>query len=61
MTHLLAYLEAVTGQGPQDARLQTLACSLVRKGSMVSEGALLVGFLEEGAFSANPEEGAGRD
>lgn len=40
---------------------QTLACSLVRKGSMVSEGALLVGFLEEGAFSANPEKGAGRD
>ncbi|KAI4571246.1 hypothetical protein MJG53_013352 [Ovis ammon polii x Ovis aries] len=28
VTHLLAYLEAVTGQGPQDARLQTLACSL---------------------------------
>lgn len=28
MTHVLAYLEAVTGRGPQDARLQTLACSL---------------------------------
>ncbi|XP_043292104.1 protein KASH5 isoform X4 [Cervus canadensis] len=28
VTHLLAYLEAVTGRGPQDARLQTLACSL---------------------------------
>ncbi|XP_045056309.2 protein KASH5 isoform X3 [Desmodus rotundus] len=28
VTHLLAYLEAVTGQGPQDTRLQTLACSL---------------------------------
>lgn len=28
MTRVLAYLEAVTGQGPQDARLQTLACSL---------------------------------
>ncbi|XP_054444506.1 protein KASH5 [Pteronotus mesoamericanus] len=28
VTHVLAYLEAVTGQGPQDARLQTLACSL---------------------------------
>lgn len=28
MTHLLAYLEAMTGRGPQDARLQTLACSL---------------------------------
>lgn len=25
---ILAYLEAVTGRGPQDARLQTLACSL---------------------------------
>ncbi|XP_021101707.1 protein KASH5 isoform X2 [Heterocephalus glaber] len=28
VTHVLAYLEAVTGQGPQDARLQTLAQSL---------------------------------
>ncbi|XP_055992862.1 protein KASH5 [Sorex fumeus] len=28
VTHLLAYLETVTGRGPQDARLQTLACSL---------------------------------
>ncbi|KAF5925938.1 hypothetical protein HPG69_000429 [Diceros bicornis minor] len=28
VTHVLAYLEAVTGQSPQDARLQTLACSL---------------------------------
>ncbi|KAB0402099.1 hypothetical protein E2I00_012646, partial [Balaenoptera physalus] len=28
VTHVLAYLEAVTGRGPQDARLQTLACSL---------------------------------
>lgn len=28
MTHVLAYLEAVTGQDPQDARLQTLACNL---------------------------------
>ncbi|XP_054566486.1 protein KASH5 isoform X4 [Eptesicus fuscus] len=28
VTRVLAYLEAVTGQGPQDARLQTLACSL---------------------------------
>ncbi|KAL6053685.1 hypothetical protein STEG23_018918 [Scotinomys teguina] len=28
VTHLLAYLEAVTGQGPQDVRLQTLARSL---------------------------------
>ncbi|KAF0872337.1 KASH5 protein, partial [Crocuta crocuta] len=28
VTDVLAYLEAVTGQGPQDARLQTLACSL---------------------------------
>ncbi|XP_037675190.1 protein KASH5 isoform X3 [Choloepus didactylus] len=28
VTHVLAYLEAVTGQGPQDARLQTLAHSL---------------------------------
>lgn len=28
MTHVLAYLEAVTGRGSQDARLQTLACSL---------------------------------
>ncbi|XP_025125301.3 protein KASH5 isoform X6 [Bubalus bubalis] len=28
VTHLLAYLEAMTGRGPQDARLQTLACSL---------------------------------
>ncbi|KAF6076845.1 hypothetical protein HJG60_002186 [Phyllostomus discolor] len=28
VTHVLAYLEAVTGQGPQDVRLQTLACSL---------------------------------
>ncbi|XP_070306628.1 protein KASH5 isoform X4 [Odocoileus virginianus] len=28
VSHLLAYLEAVTGRGPQDARLQTLACSL---------------------------------
>ncbi|XP_073914049.1 protein KASH5 isoform X3 [Castor canadensis] len=28
VTHVLAYLEAVTGQGPQDARLQTLARSL---------------------------------
>lgn len=28
MTQVLAYLEAVTGQGPQDARLQTLANSL---------------------------------
>ncbi|KAI5759620.1 KASH5 [Gulo gulo luscus] len=28
VTHVLAYLEAVTGQDPQDARLQTLACNL---------------------------------
>ncbi|XP_053515633.1 protein KASH5 isoform X3 [Artibeus jamaicensis] len=28
VTHVLAYLEAVTGQGCQDTRLQTLACSL---------------------------------
>lgn len=28
VTHVLAYLEAVTGRGPQDARLRTLACSL---------------------------------
>ncbi|XP_031242419.1 protein KASH5 isoform X2 [Mastomys coucha] len=28
VAHLLAYLEAVTGQGPQDVRLQTLARSL---------------------------------
>ncbi|XP_069856594.1 protein KASH5 isoform X3 [Dipodomys merriami] len=28
VTHVLGYLEAVTGQGPQDARLQTLAHSL---------------------------------
>ncbi|KAM4825484.1 protein KASH5 isoform 6-T6 [Thomomys bottae] len=28
VTHVLAYLEAVTGQGPQDTRLQTLARSL---------------------------------
>ncbi|XP_055469434.1 protein KASH5, partial [Psammomys obesus] len=28
VAHLLAYLEAVTGQGPQDVRLQTLAQSL---------------------------------
>ncbi|XP_057569383.1 protein KASH5 isoform X2 [Hippopotamus amphibius kiboko] len=28
VTHVLAYLEAVTGRGPQDARLQTLASSL---------------------------------
>ncbi|XP_059521318.1 protein KASH5 isoform X3 [Myotis daubentonii] len=28
VTRVLAYLEAVTGQGPQDTRLQTLACSL---------------------------------
>nr|XP_044615036.1 protein KASH5 isoform X1 [Equus asinus] len=28
VTHVLAYLEAVTGRGSQDARLQTLACSL---------------------------------
>ncbi|XP_019597157.2 protein KASH5 isoform X2 [Rhinolophus sinicus] len=28
VTHVLAYLEAMTGRGPQDARLQTLACSL---------------------------------
>ncbi|KAL2762957.1 protein KASH5 [Daubentonia madagascariensis] len=28
VTHVLAYLEAVTGRGPQDARLQTLARSL---------------------------------
>ncbi|XP_062947915.1 protein KASH5 [Cynocephalus volans] len=28
VAHVLAYLEAVTGQGPQDARLQTLAQSL---------------------------------
>lgn len=28
VSHVLAYLEAVTGQGPQDERLQTLARSL---------------------------------
>ncbi|XP_026893893.2 protein KASH5 isoform X10 [Acinonyx jubatus] len=28
VTHVLAYLEAVTGRGSQDARLQTLACNL---------------------------------
>ena len=28
VAHLLAYLEAETGQGPQDVRLQTLARSL---------------------------------
>ncbi|PNJ41414.1 CCDC155 isoform 3, partial [Pongo abelii] len=28
VAQVLAYLEAVTGQGPQDARLQTLANSL---------------------------------
>uniref|UniRef100_H0WQ97 KASH domain containing 5 n=1 Tax=Otolemur garnettii TaxID=30611 RepID=H0WQ97_OTOGA len=28
VTHVLSYLEAVTGRGPQDARLQTLAHSL---------------------------------
>ncbi|XP_049643523.1 protein KASH5 [Suncus etruscus] len=28
VTHVLAYLETVTGRGPQDARLRTLACSL---------------------------------
>lgn len=28
VTRVLAYLEAVTGQGPQDARLQTLTQSL---------------------------------
>lgn len=28
VTHVLAYLETVTGRGSQDARLQTLACSL---------------------------------
>lgn len=28
VTHILAYLEAMTGRGPQDARLQTLACNL---------------------------------
>ncbi|XP_029781983.1 protein KASH5 isoform X6 [Suricata suricatta] len=28
VTRVLAYLEAVTGRGPQDARLQTLACNL---------------------------------
>ncbi|KAM5209484.1 protein KASH5 [Hipposideros larvatus] len=28
VTHVLAYLEAMTGRGPQDARLQTLACKL---------------------------------
>ncbi|XP_045844367.1 protein KASH5 [Meles meles] len=28
VTHVLAYLEAVTGRDPQDARLQTLACNL---------------------------------
>ena len=28
MTHVLAYLEAVTGRGPQDTRLRTLACNL---------------------------------
>uniref|UniRef100_A0A8C6ES30 KASH domain containing 5 n=1 Tax=Marmota marmota marmota TaxID=9994 RepID=A0A8C6ES30_MARMA len=32
VTHVLAYLEAVTGQGPQDSRLQTLARSLDPKG-----------------------------
>ncbi|KAM5236221.1 protein KASH5 [Ctenodactylus gundi] len=32
VTQVLAYLEAVTGQGPQDARLQTLAQSLDPKG-----------------------------
>ncbi|XP_047386081.1 protein KASH5 isoform X2 [Sciurus carolinensis] len=32
VTHVLAYLEAVTGQGPQDTRLQTLARSLDPKG-----------------------------
>lgn len=49
--------------GPQACPFpeRSTSTGLVRKGSMVSEGALLVGFLEEGAFSANPEEGAGRD
>uniref|UniRef100_A0A8I3PP59 KASH domain containing 5 n=2 Tax=Canis lupus familiaris TaxID=9615 RepID=A0A8I3PP59_CANLF len=28
VTHVLAYLEAVTGRGPQDTRLRTLACNL---------------------------------
>lgn len=28
VTHVLAYLETVTGRGPQDARLRTLARSL---------------------------------